>query len=208
MLPFLSEQYGNPSSLYKLGRQAHTAMAAARAAVAQWLGAAEQEIFFAPSQNVANHVAILGHMRAVEANSLGNKFICGPSDSPSIGHAADIVTAHGAEIELISIDKGWQNRCELARRQGAFVHIDAGLHLETVLRANEFSSLPLDSLCVSVCALVPSLSLAALVVRQGTAIMPILFGGGQEQGLFPGTEPVAAIVGFGKAAEVIASRAK
>ena len=88
----------------------------------------------------------------------------------------------------------------LAKAAGVFFHTDAvQLPGKVSLNVNE---LPLDALSLSAHKFYGPKGIGALYLRRCAGVMPIIFGGGQEMGLFPGTEPVANIVALGKAAQL------
>ena len=67
MLPYLSESYGNPSSIHTLGRSARAAVDNARRQVASFLGCQPSEVYFSSCATMSNNVALLGRARFVEA---------------------------------------------------------------------------------------------------------------------------------------------
>ena len=75
MLPYLTERWGNPSSIHIPGREARTAIEQARAQVAELVGARPSEILFTPAGTYSNNTAILGRARWVEERNKGRHLI-------------------------------------------------------------------------------------------------------------------------------------
>lgn len=92
---------------------------------------------------------------------------------------------------------------EIARAAGIFMHTDA-VQVPGKLPIN-VQDLPVDSLSISAHKFYGPKGIGALFVRKGSNIMPVVFGGGQEMGLFPGTESLPNIIAMGKASELALS---
>jgi cysteine desulfurase len=201
MLPFLAERFGNPSSIYKAGRTAKAAMDTARAAVARLLEATPEEIFFAPSIDIANDVALLARARALRAGGLPGRFVVAHAGSAALTAAADELKGQGFAVESVTFKGDWRKDLERERAVGACVHVDISKQCQSI--SYKCARLPADTVALDGKVLCSATDVSVLFVRRGVNLMPIVFGGGQERGLFPGTEPVAAIVGLGRAAELL-----
>lgn len=92
---------------------------------------------------------------------------------------------------------------QLAKERGIFMHTDA-VQVPGKIPI-DLTDLPLDSLSISAHKFYGPKGIGALFVRKASNLMPVVFGGGQEMGLFPGTEPLPNIIAMGKAAELAAA---
>ncbi|HEX9939905.1 MAG TPA: cysteine desulfurase family protein [Longimicrobium sp.] len=227
MLPFLEGRFGNPSSIHRFGREARAALEEARATLASVIGAAPGEIVFTRAGTEADGVAILGRARQLRgapvavgatehkavlasahaAEDEGARVIVLPVDANGVV-SLDAVEAALAERPAV-MSVMWANnevgtvqpvaeigaRCRAA---GVVFHSDAVQALGKVpVRAD---AVPVELLAFSAHKLGGPKGIGALYVRRGTQLKPLLFGGGQERGLRPGTEDVAGAVGFAAAA--------
>jgi cysteine desulfurase len=231
MRPYLRENWGNPSSLHREGCVAREAMETSRSKVAGLLGAEPAEVVFTSSGTEADNLAIFGFLpwdplaevrlitSAIEHPAMleccrelerrGAKVTYLPVDAEGIVNPADLETALQSRADLVSIMAAnnvtgvLQPIAELgriARQQGAIFHTDA------VQAAGKFPldvrRMPIDLLSFSAHKLHGPKGTGALFVRRGLKPAPLIFGGGQEGGLRSGTENIAGIVGFGRAAEL------
>jgi len=231
MLPFLREVQGNASSLHEPGRRCHRAVEAARAQVASLIGSAPEEIVFTSGGTEANNLAIQGSIRhaghsehlittAIEHHSVLHCFRGlerRPVASVSyLGCTADgcVVPAQveehlGADTRLVSIMHA-NNETGVIQPVG---EIGASLrgrhtlfHTDAVQTVGKLpvnvDELGVDLLSLSAHKFHGPLGVGALYVRKGTALSSLMFGGGQEAGLRPGTYNVPAVVGMGVAAQL------
>jgi cysteine desulfurase len=230
MIPFFENSFGNASSQHAEGRIAREAVEKARAQVAALLNADANEIIFTGSGTEADNLALIGAVRAsvgpshvitspiehaailktceyLEENGISITHL--PVDSDGLVDSLDLEAALRPETKIISIMAASnlvgtvQPIDELARiteEHGALFHTDAvqagGKIPIDVKRA------PIDLVSLSAHKLHGPKGIGALFVRRGVELSPIVFGGGQERGLRSATENVAAIVGFGAAAEI------
>jgi len=233
MLPFLTDSFGNASSLHGRGDAAREAVEGAREKVAALIGAAPGEIIFTSSGTEANNLAIKG----ITAGSRrkGKHIVLSSIEHFSVLHAARSLEKEGYELTLLAVDEyGTVDGGELAAAIGddtvmvsvmaangevgtiqpveeaARIAAEKGVafHTDAVAAAG---SLPLDVEQLGVTALSLSSDLiygpqgvGALWLKRGTRLIPLLDGGVQEGGRRGGTENVAGIVGMGKAAELAA----
>jgi len=227
MLPLLGGSY-NPSSLHAEGRAARASLDAARDAVAGVLGASAREIVFTGGGSEADVLAVVGTARALAARGRhvvttaiehhavlhavdvlerdGWRVTRLPVDARGLVDPAAFAAALTPETTLASVI--WANNeigvvqpivelARLARARGVVFHTDA-------VQAAGWLPLAVDALGIDLLSLSghkfhgPK-GVGMLYVRQGTAIEPLIVGGGQEQGLRSGTEDVAGIVGFATA---------
>ena len=235
MKPYLSDKWGNPSSVHYYGAQARKALDESRKGLAQMLNCEEDEVYFTPSGTYSNNVALLGRARFAEANGKGKHLITtriehsscmGPArhlealgwevtylpvNCEGVVDPAELEKAIKKETSIVSIM--WANNevgsvqplqelAQIAAAREVFFHTDA-VQVPGKLKI-DLKELPVDSLSVSGHKFYAPKGIGALFVRRGSNVMPLVFGGGQERGLFPGTEPVALAVAIGTAAKLAA----
>jgi len=226
MLPYLKTFYGNPSSLYRAGRIARSAIDTAREQVAALVDATPGQIIFTSGGTEANNLA-LASVRT------GSKIAVSAIEHPSIIEAArknrqnECVLIAVDENGLVSFDA--LEKLLLASNGPALISImlannESGaiqdiarvasflkgkqikLHTDAVQAAGKipvsFSQLGVDLMSLSSHKIYGPKGCGALVIDKEIDLEPMLVGGGQERGWRAGTENVAAIVGFGKAAEL------
>lgn len=226
MLPFLTSFYGNPSSLYRAGRIVRSALEAAREQVAAMVGAESGQVIFTSGGTEANNLALQAistgstllisqiehpsitepvqrlqrrgvHVEwlAVDENGLFEPESFGLICAKRPDYAS-IMLANN-ETGVIQDVAVWAQHL---REQNAIVHTDA-VQAAGKIRVS-FPGLNVHLMSMSSHKIYGPKGSGALIVEKGLEIEPLLLGGGQERGLRAGTENVAAIIGFGKAAEL------
>jgi len=231
MIPFLSETFGNPSSLHDWGDAAREAVEVARAQVAQLIGANAEEIIFTGSGTESNNFAIKG--LALAQQNKGKHVVVSAIEHFSVLHSARTLEKWGFELSLVPVDKYGvvdpEDVRKSLRKDTVLVSVmHANSEVGTIEPIQEIAKIARENnvvfhtdavatagtIPVNVKGLgVDALSLAgnqfygpkgvgALWVRKGVRIMPLLDGGIQEEGRRAGTENVPAIIGLGKAAEL------
>jgi cysteine desulfurase len=230
MLPFLAASFGNASSQHAEGRKAREAVETARAQVAALLNADANEIIFTGSGTEADNVALIGAVRAgigpahVITSSIEHAAVLEtcryledtgvsvthlPVDSDGLVDSLDLEAALRPETKLVSIMSASNlvgtiqpihELAEITNEHGALFHTDAVQAGGKIPIDVKTTSTDLVSL--SAHKLHGPKGIGALFLRHGVELSPIVFGGGQERGLRSATENVAAIVGFGTAAEI------
>lgn len=229
MLPFLTTYYGNPSSGYRFGSQVRDAIELARERVAALLGCEPGEIVFTSGGTESNNSAIHSalqldgkrqHIVTTAVEHSATRRHCEQMAQRGCGIAvvgvngdgnldlAELEQAIGPETAIISAM--WANNetgvlfpvekiAEIARRHRVLFHTDAVQ--ATGKLPIRLSDLGATSCSVSAHKLHGPKGVGALYVNRRSAFRPMLLGGGQENKRRAGTENVAAIIGFGKAAE-------
>jgi len=214
---------GNPSSVHRRGREARAELERARAAVAALVGAPAEGVVFVSGGTEANHLALRGAGRprvlvsAVEHDSVLHAAPAAehiPVDRDGIVRLdalADLLAADArpalVSVMLANNETGvMQPTAEIAamaHAQGALFHCDA---------VQAAGKIPLDTVAIGADLVTLSAhklggppGIAALVVRGGLDLMPLLRGGGQERGRRAGTENLLGIVGFAAAAQAAAT---
>lgn len=227
MQPFWSDQFGNPASAHRFGRQARRAVEDARELIASLLDAHPDEVFFTSGATEANNWAIQGlvNQRAIILTSpLEHPSVTEPiRHLETIGHRVHSlqVTPDGtidlddplldavssAELVacmLVNNETGAiQPIVELRERLSGKVSC---IHCDAVQAVGKipvrFHDLAVTTLSLSAHKFHGPRGIGALLVRRGTRIEPLLRGGHQQMGKRPGTEPVPLIVGLAKALEL------
>ena len=223
MAPYMSGQFGNPSSVHRMGRQAARAVGAARREVAELINADPSEIVFTSggteSDNTAlrsargkivtsqiEHEAVLAACRRLETEGAKVSYL--PVDGAGmVDMGALRREAPGAALVSIMLANNEvgtvQPMAQISRvckEAGALLHTDA---VQAVGRMPvDVRELGVDMLSLSGHKLNGPKGCGALYVRRGARVAPLLEGGGQEGGLRSGTENVPAIVGLGAACRI------
>jgi cysteine desulfurase len=227
MLPYLRQLYGNPSSLYRLGRISKSAIDTAREQVASLVDAPAGHIVFTSGGTEANALALTGAwgkrlwVSAIEHPSIVENVVAraerfaaisvlavqadGMVSEQSICEqalcAGDFATVMLANNETGAVQPV-ARLAEDAKQRGVLMHTDAVQAIGKM--PISFRQLGVDLMSLSSHKIYGPKGCGALVHRAGVALTPLQCGGDQEQGFRAGTENVAAIVGFGKAAELAA----
>lgn len=209
MMPFLTEQYGNPSSLYSLGRTAHKAVETARELIAKAINAEPSQIFFTSGATESNNWVC----------RMFDKVMCSPYEHHSILNQPNTVTMN-THIPLANdiykhypklISNMWVNNeigqiydiakiVTISHEMGVPVHTDgtqAFGHIPIDVKETD-----VDFLSLSGHKFHSSKGVGILYIKEPDKFKPLLYGGKQESGYRAGTENVASIVGMGKAAEL------
>lgn len=231
MLPYFSEKYGNPSSLYGIGLSAKSDLNQARAKVANLIGADEREIYFTSCGTEADNWAVIGTARAKKAK--GNHIITTAIEHHAVLHSCEYLQKEGFEVTYLGIDK--QGRINLEELEKAITDktilisiMFANNEIGTIQQIKEIGEiakrhnvlfhtdavqalgnvpinvreLNVDFLSVSAHKIYGPKGVGALFIRKGVVIPSFMNGGAQENKRRAGTENVPGIVGFGKAAEL------
>lgn len=238
MLPFFTEQYGNPSSVHSMGVEAKSAVENARRIVTQFIGAENpREITFTSGATESNNLAIKGV--AYRNKAKGNHIISTTIEHMSVLNTLKSLEKEGFEVTLIPVDQyglvdprkiessitaktilitlGYANGeigtvqpiAEIGRVATSKKVL---LHVDAVAAAGKVpinvKNEQIDLMTMSSNDLYGPRGVGALYVDEGVRIQPIIQGGGQELGLRSGTENVPGIVGMSKAAEFAGTEMK
>ncbi len=228
MLPYFTQQYGNPSSIYALGRAAHKALDEAREKISAVLGCRPTELVFTGCGSESDNLAIKGVAQANQKK--GNHIITSAIEHHGILHACQYLEKFGYEVTYLPVDQ--YGRVNPADVEQAIT--DRTVLVSIMYANNEVGTIQPISEIAQICKTrripfhtdavqaggaldlnvnrlgVDLLSLSAhkfygpkgvgiLYIRQGTRILPQLQGGSQERNRRAGTENVAGIVGAGEA---------
>jgi len=231
MLPFFKEHYGNPLSLYEPGIRAREAIETARAGTADLINAKAKEIIFTASgaesnnfalkgiafalQNKGKHIivskvehhSILNSARFLEKQGFAVTYL--PVDNNGLVNPADVEKAIIDETILVSIIHASpeigtiqpiKEIAKIVKAKGVVLHTDAVSSVGNI--PVDVESLGVDLMTFAAHQFYGPKGAAALYIKSGTRIVPLIYGGIQEGGRRAGTENVPAIVGMGKAAEI------
>jgi cysteine desulfurase NifS len=234
MMPYLSSDAGNPSSIHQTGKIAREASENARRQVARLINTQPRRIVFTGGGSEADNLAIKGVAFAIR--NRGNHIITTSIEHPAVLGACEFLERQGYRVTNLEVDgDGWLDPEELRRA----ITVDtilvsimmANNEVGTILPIKELSSicreggilfhtdavqaigkvtvdvqdLNVDMLSLSGHKFHAPKGVGALYVRKGIELEPLIHGGKQEMGIRAGTENVPAIVGLGKAAELVTS---
>ena len=235
MLPWHSEQFGNPSTVYSLGLTAAQAVQGAREAIAKAMGADADEICFTSGGTESDDWAILGTAEAQQKK--GRHLITSTIEHHAVLESMEYLEKHGYEITRVPVDGGGLVDPESVRRAirpdtilvsvmhannevGTIQPIaeigkitrETGVlfHVDAVQTAGKLpldvEALGVDMLSVSAHKLYGPKGIGLLYLRKRTRISPLFHGGGQEKGRRAGTHNVPGIMGMAKAFELAGAR--
>ena len=232
MMPFLSEQFGNPSSIYSYGRETRMAIEQARKLVAKNLGARTSEIFFTSggteSTNTILHAAIenLGcthiisspiehhatlhtvqHLAKRENVQLSFVQIL-PNGHIDTAHLETLLNSHPnkAIVSIMHANNEIGNMIDLFEIGAICKKHNAYFHSDTVQTVGHFafdlSNTPVDFITGASHKFHGPKGIGLLYINENIKIDPLLHGGAQERNMRAGTENVYGIVGFSKALDI------
>lgn len=231
MMPYLKENYGNASSIYKLGRESRKAVETSREKIAKVLNCKPNEIYFTAGGSESDNTAIKGIARANKKK--GNHIITSKIEHPAVLETCKELEKEGFEVSYISVDEnGIINLEELKNAikpttvliTVMFANNEIGtiqpieeigqiakenniyFHTDAVQAVGsikiDVQKLNIDSLSLSGHKFYGPKGIGVLYVRTGVKFEKLIAGGHQERNKRAGTENVAGIVGIGKALEL------
>lgn len=231
MLPFFEKSYGNPSSIYKLGRENKKAIEDARDKIAKVLNAKSEEIYFTAGGSESDNTAIKG---IAYANKLkGNHIITSKIEHPAVTESCKTLEKEGFEVTYVNVDEN--GILDLEEFKAAitdktilvtimFANNEIGtiqpikeigeitrakniyFHTDAVQAVGsleiDVEKLGIDALSLSAHKFYGPKGIGALYIKKGVKFQKYIDGGHQEKNKRAGTENVPAIVGLGKAIEM------
>jgi cysteine desulfurase len=233
MLPFLKEQYGNPSSAYSFGKRVARAVEQAREQVAALIGCEPSEVVFTSCGTESDNTAL---QSALSIDQDRKHIITSKVEHSAIMKQAEALARRGYEVTWLDVDaKGqidlaqleaairpdtaivslmWANNetgvlfpikeaAEICRKQQTLFHTDAVQAVGKI--PINVRTTAIQFLSLSGHKLHAPKGVGALYVSRRARFFPFLIGGGQENKRRGGTENTASIVGLGKAAELAAT---
>ncbi len=229
MLPYLKEQYGNPSSMHRYGRLAHKAIEKARKQIASLINAEPSEILLTSGGTESNNTAL----RGIVMKNTSGQIITSSIEHDAILEPCKKLAQNGFDVDYLPVNSFGMVKCSDLQN-----HISEKTNLVSIMFGNnevgtiqpiseiakicndhkvpfhtdaiqavgkipiDVKELGIDLLSISSHKLYGPKGIGALYIKNGIDVDPLILGGGQERGLRSGTENVASIVGFGKACEI------
>lgn len=231
MLEYMTDKYGNPSSVHVFGRETRKAVEEAREKVAALISAAPNEIFFTSGGTEGDNLALKGV--AYANRKKGNHIITTAIEHHAILHTCEYLEKQGFTVTYLPVDENAMIRMEDLKNAITdktilisimFANNEVGtiqpikkigqlakekgiyFHTDAVQAVGNYpidvKELNIDLLTMSGHKFHASKGIGALYIRRGVKIEEIQHGGGHERNLRAGTENVPGIVGLGKAAEI------
>jgi cysteine desulfurase len=231
MLPYLTDRYGNPSSIHRFGSEVGQNIADARAQVAALIGAADPvEVIFTSCGTEGDNAAIRGML---ESRPNKRHIVTTQVEHPAVLGLCQHLEKKGYRVTWLGVDESggldleelraaltddtalvsimWANNetgvIFPVREIGTIVRSKGiPFHVDAVQAAGKLplkvKDLPIDLLTISGHKFYAPKGIGALYVRRGITFPPFMIGGHQERNRRAGTENVASIIGMGKAAEI------
>jgi cysteine desulfurase len=230
MLPFLQDQYGNPSSVYSFGKRAAKAVNLAREQIADLLRCEPSEIVFTSCGTESDNSAV---QSALLIDRDRKHLVTSRVEHSAVVKHAEALARRGYEVTWLDVDSEglidldelerairddtaivslmWANNetgvlfpieeaAEICRSKGTVFHTDA---VQAVGKIDiDLRRIPINFLSLSGHKLHAPKGVGALYINRKTRFNPYIIGGGQENKKRGGTENTASIVGLGKAAEI------
>ena len=219
--------YGNPSSIHQIGQKAHNIVARSRKKIASLLNCKDSEIYFTSGGSESNNIALRGSISAgdhfittsyehpaiskvasfFEENNIEVSYI--NPDANGIINPEHVYKELKSNTKLISImlannEIGSINPLKdiasLCKKENILIHTDAVQYVGK--KKIDLADLNIHSLSLGAHKFYGPKGIGALYIKNGTAINPLILGGGQEKGISPGTENVALISGMAYALEI------
>jgi cysteine desulfurase len=231
MLPYFAERFGNPASLHAVGDRATEALEGSRTAVADFIGAASDEVVFTSGATEGNNLALIGY--ALRNKRAGKHVVISEVEHISLHNIGKYLEKEGFRVSKVPPDQfgrinpdklrsrisddtilvsvGWaSNEIGTVQPIAAIAEMLKGtgvvLHVDAVAAEGQLpidmSAVPVGLLSISSNDIYGPPGLGALYIRKGVRLAPVNIGGGQESGLRSGTENLPAIVGMAEAARI------
>lgn len=231
MIPYLKDEYGNASSIYKIGRNNRCAIENAREKVAKIINAEPQEIFFTSGGTESDNTAIRGIVYANRKK--GNHIITSKIEHPAILETCKQLEKEGFEVTYVNVDENGILKLDELKKSIKnttilisimFANNEIGtiqpieeigqiakenniiFHTDAVQAIGniriDVKRMNIDSLSMSAHKFYGPKGIGVLYMKKGVKFDKLMNGGHQERNKRPGTENVPAIVGLGKAIEL------
>lgn len=232
MMPYITNNFGNASSIYSIGRQSRSAIENARSQVSKFLNCNASEIYFTSGGTESDNLAIMGIANAYKKN--GNHIITSTIEHPAVLNTLERLKRQGFDITYVDVDKN--GIIDVDKLENSIT--DRTILITTMFANNEIGTiqpiekigkiakahkivfhtdavqaighididvnkLNIDSLSLSGHKIYGPKGIGALYIRKGVKCDPLILGGHQERDHRAGTENVAGIVGLGKAIELL-----
>ncbi|MHC1722283.1 MAG: cysteine desulfurase NifS [Aminipila sp.] len=231
MIPYFTEMFGNPSSLYTIGATSKEAIEKARVQVAKLINAQDKEIFFTATGTEADNWSVFGVADALKDK--GNHIITTKIEHHAMLHSCDYLEKHGYDVTYLDVEPDGRVNPETLKAAITdktilisimFVNNEVGtiqpikelaaiakehgiiFHTDAVQALGnvhiDVKELGIDLMSMSAHKIYGPKGVGALYIRKGVKLSNYMHGGAQESKRRAGTENLPGIVGFGKAAEL------
>lgn len=231
MLPYFTESFGNPSSVYELASQNKKAVDEARGIIAKALGTESSDIYFTAGGSESDNWAVKATAEAYAAK--GNHIITSKIEHHAVLHTCEYMEKHGFEVTYVDVDENGIIKLDELKKairpttiliSIMFANNEIGsiqpikeigelakekgilFHTDAVQAFGQLAinvnELNIDMLSASGHKLNGPKGIGFLYIRKGLKLKSFIHGGGQERHRRAGTENVPGIVGFGKAVEI------
>jgi cysteine desulfurase len=234
MSQFSREHFGNPSSLYPIGRKVKDMVTEAREVIAKALGAVRTEVIFTASGTESDNFAIRGIIDALPEKT---EVITSAIEHPAVMNTAGYLEKKGVKVTYVPVDEygtvdidflekaitpktalisimhannelgtiqPLEKISKIAKEKGVLVHTDAVQAFGKI--DVKVNKLGVDLLSISAHKIYGPKGVGALYIRKGTDISPLIYGGHQEREMRAGTENTIGIVGFGEAVRIMTEK--
>lgn len=231
MIPFFTNEFGNPSSIYSYGRESKKVVEKARKNIASLIGADHKEIFFTGGGSEADNWAIKGI--AMSLRDKGNHIITSNIEHHAVLHVCEYLEKQGFKVSYLPVDEDGLISLEDLKNEITddtilisimFANNEIGtiqpieeigkiakenkiyFHTDAVQALGnvniDVKDMHIDLMSLSAHKIYGPKGVGALYIGKGVKIDPLIHGGAQERKKRAGTENVPGIVGFGKAVEI------
>ena len=231
MEPYFTEEFGNPSTLYKIGRESKKALDQARQRVADAINAKPEEIIFTSGGSESDNLAIKGI--AFKLAKKGKHIITTNIEHPAVTRTLQFLESLDFKVTYLPVYENGiikiEDLKEAITPETILITVMHGNNeigtlqpieeIGKIARENKIKfhtdavqtfgkvevdveKLNVDLLSISSHKINGPKGVGALYIKKGTRVVPLIHGGGQEKGIRSGTENVPGIVGFGKACEL------
>ena len=231
MLPYLKDEFGNPSSLYSIGRSAKRGIEKARKQVAELINCNPEEIYFTSCGSESDNTAIKGIVAAYRKK--GRHIITSKIEHPAVLHTCQVLEKQGFRVTYLDVTKNGMINMEQLRKSISMDTIlisimAANNEIGTIQPIEEIAKIAkmyniifhtdavqacgnmhidvkkmgIDALSLSGHKINAPKGVGALYIKSGIEFEKFIDGGHQENNKRAGTENVAQIVGLGKACEI------
>ena len=234
MEPYFMQEFGNPSTLYGIGRESKKALDLARQRVADAINAKPEEIYFTSGGSESDNLAIKGI--AFKLQKKGKHIITTNIEHPAVKNTLGFLESLDFKVTYLPVNENGiieiEDLKEAITDETILISVmhanneigtiqpieeigkiarEKGIkfHVDAVQSFGKIEvdveKLNIDLLALSSHKINGPKGVGALYIRKGTRVVPLIHGGGQEKGIRGGTENVPGIVGFGKACELAAN---
>lgn len=235
MMPYLTDLYGNPSSVYNFAGQCRQGLETARQQVASLINADPQEIIFTGGGSEADNLALKGYAWAHQ--NKGRHLITTTIEHHAVLHAMERLQKQGFEVTYLCVDSqglvSAEQVAEAMRPDTILVSVmhgnneigtvepieeigalcrerGVGFHSDAVQSLGKLpidvKAMPVDMLAFSAHKIYGPKGVGVLYLRKGVKVEPLIDGGSQERKIRAGTENMAGIAGMGKACALAQER--